>query len=474
MSLESGPSTQAATPAPNLSAAALFAIMCGPFISMLDGNVINVAVADISRELHATLTQVGWTISAYLLALAASLPATAWLARRFGTRRIYVLTLAAFGIASVACALSPNVETLIGARAVQGFVGAPLVPLALSMLFVGDTRYRMPAALGLMLFLAPALGPSVGGLIIGAVGWRPIFLINVPIVAAGLLGALRLPADSLDDGAERVPFDGIGLVLLVGGVVLVTLGASELTRVGVHSQVGWPSLAGGALLLLGYGIRERMVRFPILDLSMLAHAATRVGLACCTIASIVLWAMLFVIPVYVQQTQHLSATVAGLVLLPQGVVMGLGSPLGELMIRTGRLRLTVVLGMLVLTVTTAGLFVVTASTSPWVLAAILAGRGIALALTIQPLVAGLLGNGGDVAMADSSTVFTVSQRIGASLGIAAVAAFYQARVASGNAFGDTITLLVVISSVGAAMAILLPRRTVAQPRQQGAMAEVTS
>lgn len=473
MSLEGGPSTQAARPTPKLSAAALFAIMIGPFISMLDGNVINVAVADISRELHASIAQVGWTISAYLLALAASLPATAWLAKRFGTRRIYMVALAAFGVASVACAAAPNVEALIGARAVQGFVGAPLVPLALSMLFVGDTRYRMPAALGLMLFLAPALGPSVGGLIIGAVGWRPIFLINVPIVAAGLLGALQLPTDEQKGAANQVPFDALGLVLLVGGMTAVTFGASELTRVGVHTVAGWAAVAVGVVLLIGYGVRERIVKFPILDLSMLAQTATQVGLGCCTIASIVLWAMLFVIPVYVQQSMGLSATVAGLILLPQGVIMGLGSPLGEVMIRTGRLRLTVVLGMLILTVTTAGLLVVTTTTSPWLIAAILGGRGIALALTIQPLVAGLLGDGADVAMADSSTVFTVSQRIGASLGIAAVAAFYQARFATGNAFGDTVTLLVVISAVGAALALLLPRRTVGEPQQQSAV-ELTS
>lgn len=471
MAVSKDASAQPSAPGSGFTLAAYFSIMVGPFISMLDGNIINVAVPDISHDLHTTLSAVSWTISAYLLALAAGLPASAWLVRRYGTRRVYLLTLAAFGVASAGCALSTNVETLIAFRALQGFVGAPLVPVALSMLFKGETRYQMPAAIGLMLFLAPALGPSAGGLIIGAAGWRPIFLINVPIVALGMVGALRLPADD-SSGRSTAAFDVLGLALLVAGMVLLTYGAVDLTSSGVHSLTGWPSIAVGAVLIAGYALHAHRSANPILDLELLTRLSAQVGLLCCTIASVVLWAMLFVIPVYVQQTMGLSATAAGLILLPQGIVMGAATPLGEVMLRTGRLRLTVTLGMIVLGATTAALFVVVPSTPSWLLALILAGRGVALALTIQPLVAGLLGDGANASMTDSSTVFTMSQRIGASLGIAAVAAFYQARVSGGHAFGDTITLLVLLGAAGAVFALLLPGRVQA-PRASGAAAEVT-
>src|SRR2546430_3270530 len=168
-----------------LSRAAQVGVMVGPFLSMLDGNVVNVAAVDIARQLDASLWEVGAAIFGYLLALAASLPATAWLARRFGTRRVYTVSLAAFGLASTACALAPNAGALVAFRVVQGFAGAPLLPLAMAVLFAGRNRFQMPAAMTLMLFLAPAPGPTARGLIVPGPGWRPVFLRNLPVAARG-------------------------------------------------------------------------------------------------------------------------------------------------------------------------------------------------------------------------------------------------------------------------------------------------
>src|SRR5262245_47650691 len=116
---------------PRLTPAALFVLMAGSLLSMIDSNVVSVAIPDIAATLSGSLTSVQWTVSGYLLALPAALPASSFLARRFGTIRIYGISLAAFTLASLACALAHNVPELVAARAAQGMAAAPLVPLSM-------------------------------------------------------------------------------------------------------------------------------------------------------------------------------------------------------------------------------------------------------------------------------------------------------------------------------------------------------
>lgn len=175
-----------------LGAVAQFALLAGPLLSMLDSSIVNVAIAPIAQELDAGLSAVQWVSSGYMLALGTGLALTSYLARRFGTLRTYAAGVLAFTVASAVCAFAPNIEFLIGARILQGLTGATLVPLAMSMLMGtgGASRAISPLA-GMLLFLGPALGPSLGGLMIGVFQWRSIFAINLPV------GLLAGPVDAL-------------------------------------------------------------------------------------------------------------------------------------------------------------------------------------------------------------------------------------------------------------------------------------
>jgi MFS family permease len=145
-----------------------YALLAGPLLSMVDSSIVNVAAEPIARALHAPLTTVQWTVSGYLLGLGTGLAGTAYLARRYGTVPVYRVSLAAFTAASALCALSPGIGALIAFRVVQGLVAAPLVPLAMSMLLGKGGRARsISVTAGIMLFAAPALGPTVGGALSG-------------------------------------------------------------------------------------------------------------------------------------------------------------------------------------------------------------------------------------------------------------------------------------------------------------------
>ncbi|GIH22226.1 MFS transporter [Acrocarpospora phusangensis] len=440
----------------------LAGLVCGPFVSMVDSNAVNVAVSEIATELRAPLSTTGWIISAYLLGIGVSLPATAWLARRVGNRRLYMFALVAFAVSSAACGLAPGVEALIGLRAVQGVASAPLIPLALTLLFGGERERgaRPPMVAGLLFFLAPALGPTIGGLLVAAGGWRLIFLVNVPLVAIGLLGVRRLPPDPPRADGDRSPLDLVGLALLGLGATSAIYGASLVTG---HTGWGWIPAFAGLVLLAGYGVHARRTRHPALALGLLSTAASRVAVLVSVVASVVLFAMLFLIPVFLLESAHLSPVATGLVLLPQGITMGLCAGLGEKLVGTRGLRTTVALGMLLLAAVTALLLLVTPDTPPWLLALLLGGRGVALGLTLQPIIMGMMNGLAKADMADGTTVFNVAQRIGGSLGIAGIAAFYEAR--SGNAFHDTIWLLVALSLAGLALTPFLGRAMIPdQPR----------
>jgi len=270
---------------PRLGPPTQYALLAGPLLSMLDSSIVNVAVEPIARELHAPLTVVQWTVSGYLLALGAGLAGTAYLARRFGTLPVYRASVIAFTAASALCAVAPDAAVLVAARIVQGLVAAPLVPLAMSMLLgrgaepaspdqaspdqtrTAGARSISPAA-GIMLFLGPALGPTVGGALIGAGGWRAIFLINVPLGALAAVAVRHVPAALAPGRRPGARFDLPGLILLAAGLTGLLFGASQGASAGWGAPTTWVPPAAGAVLMtcyIGWAARREQ---PALDVSL--------------------------------------------------------------------------------------------------------------------------------------------------------------------------------------------------------------
>jgi EmrB/QacA subfamily drug resistance transporter len=410
---------------------ALFVLLSGALLSMVDSSVVNVAIPDISRQLHASLTSVQWTVSGYLLALAASLPATAYLGRRYGTVRVYAISLAAFTATSVLCALAQNAPELIGARALQGVAAAPLVPLSMNLLFghAGAGGKDFPVSAGLVLFLGPALGPTVGGLLVNAWGWPSIFLINAPIGVAALLGLPHLRRVGFADEIDRTArLDPVGLALLSIGLTGAIFGTSEAPQHGWWSTRAWPYWLGGLILILLYARWAAGRREPAVDLRLLRSGRSALTVVLCVLASVALFGVLFLLPILVQNIQGHGALASGLVLLPQGVVMGLSTKVGRDFTGT-RLRWGIVAGFAAIVATSALLVLVSAATPLWLLALIMAGRGFGIGLVIQPLLTGLLAGLRPRELAHANTLFNVGQRLGGSIGVSLLATLFSLRVA---------------------------------------------
>ena len=438
-----------------------YALLAGPLLSMIDSSIVNVAVEPIARELDASLTTVQWTVSGYLLALGAGLAGTAYLARRFGTRPVYQVSVIAFTFASALCALAPDATVLVAARVLQGLAAAPLVPLAMSMLLgrgTGAARSISPLA-GIMLFLGPALGPTLGGALIGAGGWRVIFLINVPLGALAAVAVRFVPAALAPGRTPGARFDLPGLVLLAAGLTALLFGASLGAASGWTSAATLAPLTAGGVLLASYAAWALRHDQSALDLSLARQPVPALSMALCALASVVTWAAVFLLPVFVQSVQGRSALAAGLTLLPQGLITGLSTALAPRLLTRLTVRVTVLAGFAVLAVASLGLFLVTETTSLWLIALILAGRSVSIGLIINPLLQALTEPLRPEQLGDANTLFNTGQRIAGSFGIGLLAALYAAQARTHGpvpALHLVGLVLAVIAAAAALAALALP------------------
>jgi EmrB/QacA subfamily drug resistance transporter len=476
--------SQSATPSDGLSLATQAGLIAGPFLSLVDTDIMTVALPAIAKQLHTTLQITQWILSAYLLALAAGLAASAYLAKRFGTRKVYLISLFGFTGASVLCAFTPTIGFLIVARVLQGTLGAPLMPLAMNMMLSGQRgqRRRLPPAAGMVLYLAPAIGPTLGGFLLHISGWPTIFLINVPFGILGILGVLSMLRQP-DTRHTSAPFDPLGIVLLAGGLVLAIYGATQGSQEGWLATEVWPFLVGGGVLLLAYVIWALRRLHPAVNLKLLRHPQSALAISLSVLTAVVIFSMLVLIPIYMEDVQRLSPLTAGLVLLPQALMTGLGTMLGHRL----SIRLSTLLGMIIVTVSTALLLLVDLNTPAWVIALMLCGRGFAVGMVIQPLLHTAIDRLTPVEVPDGNTLFNIAQRLGASVGIALLSTFFAVREqfrvnevlhtfgfpsnssistlpplvltklaqAAVAGFHDTIWLLIALSAFGILVALLL-------------------
>ena len=406
-----------------LGPVARFGLLVGPVLSMLDSSVVNVAVPVIADDLGSDLSQVQWIVSGYLLALGLSLAATSYAARRFGTVRVYTASAIAFVLMSAGCALAPSVEVLIGLRVGQGLAGAPLVPLALSILLGGSgTRQgAVPLSAALVLFLAPAAGPSVGGLLLLGGNWELIFLVNVPIGILGVLALRQVPRQTGSPADPDARFDPAAFAVLSIGLVLALFGAFQAT------VSDWRSPTAGGAIILGLGLLACYAWWaprrphPPVDLAMASSRQAPLALGLQVICSVVAFGTVFLMPVFTESIEGHSAMETGLALLPQGILMGVGTWAGQRLAQRVPLRVLVTAGFSGLAAASLLLLTLNQSTPLWVVAGILSGRAIAVGLVTMPLLVALLAPLTESQLADGNTLFSIVQRVGGSVGVSVLA-----------------------------------------------------
>src|SRR3984957_905733 len=254
---------------------ALLALIIGGGAAILDSTMVTIALRTLVVSLHSTDGAIGWVTTGYLLAMAVAIPATGWAEARWGGKRVWMAALLLFVVGSVLCAVAWNDASLIGFRVVQGFAAGLIFPLMQTLAVRaagGRASSSLIAAVSLPLALGPILGPVIGGVILNCLSWRWLFLVNVPVIAVGLVLAWRLlPADQPSPGAGRARLDLIGLGLLAPALAGILLGLSNLSEDGGigHAGAGVPLLAGIALLGAFIAWALRPGGHPVVDVRLL-------------------------------------------------------------------------------------------------------------------------------------------------------------------------------------------------------------
>jgi EmrB/QacA subfamily drug resistance transporter len=462
-----------AAPAERPSWGALFVVLAGTFVTMLDLFIVNVAIPSMQHDLHATAATIQFVVAGYGLAFAAGLITAGRLGDLFGRRRMYAIGLALFTLASAAAGLAPSAGALVGARVAQGLAAALLTPQVLAVLntvYTGRQRAAAYNAYGLAMGLGGVFGQLIGGALIQAdpagLGWRAIFLINVPVGVVAVALTFRLVPESRASGRARL--DLAGAVLVSAGLVAVVLPLIE------GRQQGWPlwtwlCLAAAPVLLAGFaGTQYRLGRArALVDLALFRERAFSVGLVIFLCYTVTAGSFFLVLSLYLQIGHGLSALGSGLLILPLGAGFFLASARaaqlaarwGRQVVAAGAVTLAAGDGLLALAVHGIG---VTGSVLWTVPALLVIGTGMGLVMTpLSPTI--LAGVAPEHAAAASGVLATV-QEVGGALGIALIGnVFFDALGTPPRpaAFAPALDLsLVVLAgcvSAVAALVQLLPR-----------------
>jgi len=446
----------------------VWVIVLGAMAPALDTTIVTVALAALGRGLHASVASSQWTITGYLLAMGMAMPLTRWVMERYGQRRVWLASLAAFGISSALAGAAWNIDSLIVFRLLQGAAAGLIIPLASTMLVSAAGRKRLGrvmAIASMVVVVVPIFGPVAGGLIVRYLGWRWVFYVNPPLCAAAMWLAWRkLPASPSRPGRS---LDLAGLALLAPGLALVIYGLSEASGTsGFAATRAWAPLLAGIALTAAFAFHALHRRdSPLIDVRLLRVRTYAASTTVLFLSGLSVYGPLLLLALYFQDVQGHSALVAGLLLAPQGIGSLIPRGIaGKLTDRIGA-RPVAVTGLLLVALGTLAFAWAGPSTSEWLLGASLFVRGAGLAPVTIAVQAGAFRNIAPASVPDASSTTRIAQQVGGSLGSAVLALILSSALLArhattaagrGLAFDTAFWWAIALGALALLPALLLP------------------
>ncbi|GGK95840.1 MDR family MFS transporter [Deinococcus radiotolerans] len=455
-------------PLPARDRTVILILLVATFVVILNETIMNVALPRLMTDLHVTASRAQWLSTAFMLTMAVVIPTTGFLLQRLSTRQVFFLALGLFSTGTLLAALAPGFTALLVARVVQASGTAIMLPLLMTTVLTLVPERQRGAVMGnlsIVISVAPAIGPTLSGLILNSLSWRFMFLFVLPVALAVLL----LGARTLRNVGERshAPLD-------LPSVPLCALGFGGLVY--ALSQLGTPGtllpLTVGLLSLGAFLWRQRTLMrrgTPLLDLRAFRFPAFTLGLSVMVIAMMALFGGAILLPLYLQNLRGLSTLQTGLLLLPGGLVMGLlAPPVGRLYDRVGPRPLALP-GALLMTGVLFALARIDAATPLWLLLAWHVTLSAGLALLFTPLFTSSLSPLPPHLYSHGSAILSTLQQVAGAAGTALLIALMTGRAATLTAAGTpTVTAQVsglhLAFTVSGAIAVLAVLLTTLMPR----------
>jgi EmrB/QacA subfamily drug resistance transporter len=426
-----------AGPAPTVAALApprwqvLSSVYAGVFLAAIDFYIVSVAVPAMLRGFpHSGIAEISWVFNGYTIAYTATLLPAAGLADRFGRRRVFLTGVAAFALSALGSAAAPSAAALIAARLVQGAAGGTITPLALALIlphFPAERRGRAIGTWSATQSAAVAAGPSLGGVLVSAVGWRAVFALQVPIALAALAGAARTTGGGAAPVDRSRPPDLLGVLLLVPGIGLPALAIVQSHDWGVLSWRTVIALAAG--LLLGAAFTARSLRHPapIIDLRLLRIRTVRRANSVMMLTGLVMYALPATAVLFLTGVWRYPAALAGLAVTPAPVMRAVAAIAGGRLCGRHGPRAVAAPGAALLAVSTLAFLAVGSRSRYWALffPAVL-GSGAGIGLMVISLSAAALTGVPAERLASGTSMSAVARAVGAVVSLSALALLLSA------------------------------------------------
>ncbi|MDU0288327.1 MDR family MFS transporter [Saccharothrix longispora] len=441
-----------------------FTLVLGTFMATLDSTIVLVGIDVLADRFDARVTDIQWVTTAYLLAVVTAVPASGWLADRFGGRRVWITAVAVFLLASVLCALAWSLPALVAFRVLQGLAGGLLPATGQALLARAAGRERIGRVLGVVSvvpLLSPVLGPLAGGSILAVADWPWLFYVNLPIGAVAVLLARRtVPAVPAAGG--RTPFDVRGALLLSPGLAVLVFGLTAVDQA-VPPAVAAASIAAGLAMLAGFvvhGLRTRGT--PLIDPRLFARPPFGVAALALVVLGASVFGTMFLLPLFLQTGGGLSAWETGLLLAPQGVGAAIGSVLVTRAVDTVAPRTLVLTGIALVAVGTAPFTQLHHDLPDVVIALSLLVRGAGAAMIGAPVMNIVYSRIEPARLPRAAGALNLLNTVGGSVGTAVLAVVLSARLTARGpdtpaAFADTFWWVLGFALVAALGATRLPR-----------------
>lgn len=430
------------------------------FMQALDATILNTALPAIAQSLERSPLAMQSAVISYTLTVAMLIPASGWLADRFGTRRVFMLAVTLFTLGSLACALSGTLTQLVIFRVIQGVGGAMMMPVARLALLRAYPRSELLPVLNFVTMpglVGPILGPVLGGVLVTWASWHWIFLINIPIGVLGLVYARKYMPDFT---APRRGFDMTGFFLFGLGLVLISSGMELFGERLVASWMALAVVAGGVLLLLGYVLHARKASSPLIALPMFKTRTFSVGIAGNIASRLGTGCVPFLMPLMLQVGFGYSALIAGCMMAPTAIGSILAKSMVTQVLKRLGYRRTLVGVTLFIGLMIAQFSLQTAMMPVWMLLIPLFVLGMAMSTQFTAMNTITLADLTDENASSGNSMLAVTQQLSISLGVAVSAAVLRFYESQGNSstveqFHATFITMGVVTVASALVFMLL-------------------
>jgi EmrB/QacA subfamily drug resistance transporter len=453
---------------PNYRWFVLLTVMIGTMASIMASTIINVAVPDMAREFSLGQERAQWLSAGFMAAMTLSMLTTPWLLERFGYRHAYIGAVLLLMCGGIVGGLSRWIELVLAMRVAEGLAAGVLQPIPAIIVmraFGSGEQGRAMGIFGFGVVLAPALGPSVGGVLVEWFGWRSIFFVVVPFSLAALWLARRyLPVAAPGGVAVNRP----GTRLDRTGLVLITIGVLTLLNGMVHVRgetptLGWALLACSATAVLGFIVHQRRGARPLMELRLFGHRAFAMGGVVAFTYGMALFGSTYLVPVFMQLGLKLPPSQAGVVLLPAGLVLAVTIPLAGRLADRQPVSRVVAIGLLLLALSFFLMVTIgTASSLWWIVAWAIIGR-IGLGFVLPSLNLGSMRGLPDELISQGASTINFMRQLGGAVGISLVGIVLEWRLQARHddpvrAFHETFVLIGAITACAVLAALQMAPR----------------